>query len=238
MIPLRDSVPVQRWPVVTWLLIGMNVWAFLNELLLGTQLEAFVGTWGFVPARYFAMGEMNPEDWVARYLPIFTSMFLHGGWLHLLGNMLYLWIFGDNVEERLGHLRYLLFYLAAGVFAALAHAHLAPDSAIPTVGASGAISGVLGAYVVLFPRARVYTLVPFVFLFFGVFEIPAGVYLGLWFAMQLVNGAIGLTVPADVSGGVAWWAHIGGFVMGMAVASLVRVRQRERRRWRREYAPW
>jgi membrane associated rhomboid family serine protease len=238
MIPLRDSVPVHRWPVVTWLLIGMNVWAFLNELLLGTQLEAFVRTWGFVPARYFAMGEMSPEDWVARYLPIFTSMFLHGGWLHLLGNMLYLWIFGDNVEERLGHLRYLLFYLAAGVFAALTHAHLAPDSAIPTVGASGAISGVLGAYVVLFPRARVYTLVPFVFLFFGVFEIPAGVYLGLWFAMQLFNGAIGLTVPADVSGGVAWWAHIGGFVMGTAVASLVRVRQRERRHWRPEYAPW
>jgi membrane associated rhomboid family serine protease len=238
MFPLRDSEPVLRWPVVTWLLIGVNVWAFLNELLLGAELEAFVQTWGFVPARYFALAELNPQDWVGRYLPIFTSMFLHGGWLHLLGNMLYLWIFGDNVEDRLGHLRYLLFYLAAGVFAALAHAHLAPDSTIPTVGASGAISGVLGAYVVLFPRARVYTLVPFVFLFFGVLEIPAGVYLGLWFAMQLFNGAIGLTVPADVSGGVAWWAHIGGFVMGMAVASLVRVRLRERRRWRPEYAPW
>jgi membrane associated rhomboid family serine protease len=238
MFPLRDSVPVQRWPVVTWLLIGMNVWAFLNELLLGPELEAFVRTWGFVPARHFAMAELNPEDWVGRYLPIFTSMFLHGGWLHLLGNMLYLYIFGDNVEDRLGHLRYLVFYLACGVGAALVHAHLAPDSTIPTVGASGAISGVLGAYFVLFPYARVYTLVPFVFVFLGVVEIPAGVYLGLWFAMQLLNGAVGLAVPVEVSGGVAWWAHIGGFAMGTAVASLLLIRRRERRRWRPEYAPW
>jgi rhomboid family protein len=238
MFPLRDSVPVQRWPVVTWLLIGMNVWAFLNELLLGPELEAFVRTWGFVPARYFALAEVNPEDWVGSYLPILTSMFLHGGWLHLLGNMLYLYIFGDNVEDRLGHLRYLVFYLACGVGAALVHAHLAPDSTIPTVGASGAISGVLGAYFVLFPYARVYTLVPFVFVFLGVVEIPAGVYLGLWFAMQLLNGAVGLAVPVEVSGGVAWWAHIGGFAMGTAVASLLLVRRRERRRWRPEYAPW
>ena len=238
MIPLRDSVPSQRWPVVTWLLIGMNVWAFLNELMLGPQLEAFVNTWGFIPARYFALGELSPGDWVGRFLPIFTSMFLHGGWMHLIGNMVYLWIFGDNVEERLGHLRYLAFYLLTGVGAALVHAHLVPDSTIPTVGASGAISGVLGAYAVLFPRAQVYTLVPFVFVFLGVVEIPAGVYLGLWFAMQLLNGIVGLTVPVEVSGGVAWWAHIGGFVLGMMVASLLRATRRERRRWRPEYAPW
>lgn len=238
MIPLRDSVPVHRWPVVTWLLIGMNVWAFLNELLLGPELEAFVRTWGFVPARYFALGELHPEDWVGRYVPILTSMFLHGGWLHLLGNMIFLWIFGDNVEDRLGHLRYFAFYVATGVGAALVHAHLAPDSTIPTIGASGAISGALGAYAVLFPHARVYTLVPFVFVFLGVVQVPAGVYLGLWFAMQLVNGAVGLAVPVEASGGVAWWAHIGGFVMGSAVASLLRLGQRERRRWRPEYAPW
>lgn len=238
MIPLRDSVTAQRWPVVTWLLIGMNVWAFLNELLLGPGLEAFVNTWGFVPARYFALGELDPGAWVARYLPIFTSMFLHGGWMHLVGNMAFLYIFGDNVEDRLGHLRYLAFYLVAGVVAALVHAHLAPDSTIPTVGASGAISGVLGAYAVLFPRARVYTLLPFVFLFVGVVQIRAGVYLGLWFAMQLLNGVAGLAAPVETSGGVAWWAHIGGFVVGMAVASLLRLRQREQRRWRPEYAPW
>lgn len=238
MIPLRDSVPVRSWPIITWVLIGMNVWAFLNELMLGPALEPFIRTWGFVPARYFALAEVNPDDWVGRFMPIFTSMFLHGGWLHLLGNMIYLWIFGDNIEDRLGHLRYLVFYLAAGVFAAVVHAHLAPHSTIPSVGASGAISGVLGAYALLFPYARVYTLVPWVFIFLGIFPVPAGVYLGLWFLMQLVNGAAGLTVPVEVSGGVAWWAHIGGFVMGMAVASLLRVRVRERRRWRPEYAPW
>jgi len=210
MIPLRDSVTVQRWPVVTWLLIAINVWVFLDELLLGPELEAFIRTWAFIPARYFALSETSPGDWAGRYLPIFTSMFLHGGWLHLLGNMVYLWIFGDNVEDRLGHVRYLIFYLVTGVGAALVHAHLAPGSTLPTVGASGAIS---------------------------VVEIPAVVYLGFWFAMQVLNGAVGLAAPVD-GGGVAWWAHIGGFVMGMAVAALLRARRPERRPWRPEYAPW
>jgi membrane associated rhomboid family serine protease len=218
MIPLRDSVAVQRWPVVTWLLIAINVWVFLDELLLGPELEAFIRIWAFIPARYFALSETNPGDWAGRYLPIFTSMFLHGGWLHLLGNMVYLWIFGDNVEDRLGHVRYLIFYLVAGVGAALVHAHLAPDSTLPTVGASGAISGVLGAYLVLFPHARVYTLVPWVFIFLGVVEIPAAVYLGFWFAMQVMSGAVGLAAPVDAGGGgVAWWAHIGGFAFGFVV---------------------
>ena len=140
MIPLRDSIPLQRWPVITWLLIGMNVWAFLNELLLGPELEAFIRTWGFIPARYFELAELNPEDWAARYLPIFTSMFLHGGWLHLLGNMVFLWIFGDNVEDRLGHLRFLLFYIVAGAAAGLTQVALNPTSVLPTVGASGAIA--------------------------------------------------------------------------------------------------
>ena len=239
MIPLRDSVTMQRWPVVTWLLIAINVWVFLDELLLGPELEAFIRTWAFIPARYFALSEMNPGDWAGRYLPIFTSMFLHGGWLHLLGNMVYLWIFGDNVEDRLGHVRYLIFYLVTGLGAALVHAHLAPGSTLPTVGASGAISGVLGAYLVLFPQARVYTLVPWVFIFLGVIEIPATVYLGLWFLMQVLNGAVGLAAPMEAAGGgVAWWAHIGGFVMGMAVAALLRARRPERRPWRPEYAPW
>jgi membrane associated rhomboid family serine protease len=238
MVPLRDSMPVQRWPVVTWVLIGVNVWVFLNELLLGPELEAFIRTWAFIPARYFALGEIAPDD-VGRYLPIFTSMFLHGGWLHLVGNMIYLWIFGDNVEDRLGHVRYLVFYLVTGAGAALVHAHLAPDSTLPTVGASGAISGVLGAYLVLFPHARVYTLVPWVFIFLGVIEIPATVYLGVWFLMQVLNGAIGLAAPVEAAGGgVAWWAHIGGFVMGLGVASLLRRRRPDRRPWRPEYAPW
>src|SRR3989442_10442091 len=140
VIPLRDSVPVRSWPVVTWTLIGVNVWVFLYELRLGPELETFVETWGFIPARYFLVATVDPSDWVTRYMPLFTSMFLHGGFLHLIGNMAYLWIFGDNVEDRLGHLRYLVFYLVAGLGAGLAHAYLHPDSTIPTVGASGAIS--------------------------------------------------------------------------------------------------
>jgi membrane associated rhomboid family serine protease len=163
-------------------------------------------------------------------------MFLHGGWAHLLGNMLYLRIFGDNVEDRLGHLRYLGFYLATGVIAALAQAYLYPDSMVPTVGASGAISGVLGAFLVMFPHARVMTVVPLL-IFFPLLEIPAVVYLGFWFLMQVLNGAMALAVMGD-SGGVAWWAHVGGFAAGMALAPLLRRRQSYPRAWRDQYAPW
>jgi membrane associated rhomboid family serine protease len=237
VIPLRDSVPAQGWPVVTWALIGVNVWAFLNELLLGPKLEAFILTWGFVPARYFFLAAVDPSDWAARYLPLLTSMFLHGGWGHLIGNMIYLGIFGDNVEDRLGHVRYLAFYLLTGVGAGLAHAYLHPESAIPTVGASGAISGVLGAYLVLFPRARVFTLIPLVFIFFHVVELPAMLYLGIWFLMQLLSGVLGYTLAGE-EGGVAWWAHVGGFVVGMALVPLLRRRRSYPKVWRDEYAPW
>jgi membrane associated rhomboid family serine protease len=163
-------------------------------------------------------------------------MFLHGGWAHLIGNMVYLWIFGDNVEDRLGHGRYLAFYLLAGVAAGLAHAYLNPGSAIPTVGASGAISGVLGGYLMLFPHARVLTLVPVLF-FFDVVELPALLYLGFWFVMQVVSGALASAL-AEAAGGVAWWAHVGGFVVGMALGPLLRRRRRYPRVWRAEYAPW
>lgn len=237
MIPLRDSVPARSWPVVTWALIGINIWVFLYETLLGPELEAFVRTWGFVPARYFLLAEVEPSDWTGQYLPLLTSMFLHGGWGHLIGNMMYLWIFGDNVEDRLGHLRYLAFYLLTGVAATLAQGFLYPDSAVPTVGASGAISGVLGAFFVLFPYARVLTLVPLVFFFFPVVEVPAVLYLGFWFLMQFVSGTLALTLARD-AGGVAWWAHIGGFVVGMALAPLLRRRQSYPRVWPDEYAPW
>jgi len=132
MIPLRDSVPVRSWPVVTYALIVANVWLFFYELSLGPEVERFIRVWGFEPARHFFLAETDPGSWVGRYLPVVTSMFLHGGWMHLIGNMVYLWIFGDNVEDRLGHLRYLLFYLVAGAGAALAHAYLHPDSTVPT----------------------------------------------------------------------------------------------------------
>lgn len=236
MIPLGDSVPIRSWPVVTWGLIGINVWVFFHELALGPDLEAFIQVWGFVPARYFLLATTAPGEWADRYVPLFSSMFLHGGWAHLIGNMIYLWIFGDNVEDRLGHLRYLVFYLLSGVAAALAQAYLFPDSTIPTVGASGAISGVLGAFLVLFPTARVFTLVPLL-LFFPVVELPAVLYLGFWFLMQLMSGTVSLTVVSD-AGGVAWWAHVGGFVVGLVVAPLLRRRQSYPRVWRDQYAPW
>jgi membrane associated rhomboid family serine protease len=237
VIPLRDSIPARSRPVVTWALIALNVWVFLYEILLGPELEAFVGTWGFIPARYFLLAEIDPSDWAGRYVPLLTSMFLHGGWAHLIGNMVYLWIFGDNVEDRLGRLRYLAFYLLAGIGAALAHAHLSPGSTLPTVGASGAISGVLGGYLVLFPHARVLTLIPLVFFFFHVVELPAVIYLGFWFLMQLVSGTLSLA-QAREAGGVAWWAHAGGFVVGMVLVPLLRRRASYPRAWRDEYAPW
>ncbi len=236
MIPLRDSVTLLSRPVVTHVLIALNVAVFLYELTLGPELEGFVRTWGFIPARYFWLTPLDPEEWVARYLPLLGSMFLHGGWAHLIGNMVYLWIFGDNVEDRLGHGRYLVFYVVCGVSASLAQAYLHPDSLVPTVGASGAISGVLGAYLVLFPYARVLTLVPLL-LFFPLVEVPAVIYLGLWFLMQLMNGTVALALMGE-PGGVAWWAHVGGFVAGAALAPLLRGRPRDPRRWRDQYASW
>jgi membrane associated rhomboid family serine protease len=230
VIPLGDSVPNRGWPVVTWGLIAVNVWVFFYELTLGADLEAFIQTWGFVPASYFALAETAPGEWAARYVPIFSSMFLHGGWAHLIGNMIYLWIFGDNVEDRLGHFRYLAFYLLSGVAAALVQAHLHPDSIIPTV------SGVLGAYLVLFPTARVFTLVPLL-LFFPLMEVPAALYLIFWFLMQLVSGTASLSLAAD-AGGVAWWAHVGGFVIGVVLAPILRRRESYPTVWRDQYAPW
>ena len=236
MIPIGDSEPIRSWPVVTWGLIAINVWVFFHELLLGPELEAFINTWAFIPARYFLLAETAPGEWAERYVPLVSSMFLHGGWAHLIGNMIYLWIFGDNVEDRFGHFRYLAFYLVSGVAAALVQAHLHPDSTIPTVGASGAISGVLGAYLVLFPTARVFTLVP-LFLFFPVMEVPAALYLGFWFLMQLMSGTASLALAAD-AGGVAWWAHVGGFAVGVVLAPILRRREGYPTVWRDQYAPW
>jgi membrane associated rhomboid family serine protease len=237
MIPLRDSVPSRSWPVVSWTLIALNVVVFGYELALGPDVEWLVRTWGFVPARFFLLAQIDPTDVVGRWLPVLTSMFLHGGLAHLAGNMVYLWIFGDNVEDRLGHARYLGFYLLGGIGAALVHGYTAPASTLPTVGASGAISGVLGGYLLLFPHARVLTLIPLVFIFFHVAELPAVLYLGLWFLMQLFSGTVASVLAPD-AGGVAWWAHIGGFVVGMVLVPLLRRRESYPRVWRDQYAPW
>jgi membrane associated rhomboid family serine protease len=225
MIPLRDAIPSQSPPAVTVLLITLNVLAFLYELSLGKALDVFIMQYGAVPLRFILAGQMEEVSTVERFLPLFTSMFLHGGWLHLGGNMLYLWIFGDNVEDRLGHVRFLLFYLACGLAAALAQIYINPTSKIPMVGACGAVAGVLGAYLVLFPHARVLALIPIVF-FFQIVELPALLFLGFWFLMQFLNGAISITAANYATGGVAWWAHIGGFASGVALAYLFPKRKR------------
>jgi len=210
MIPLRDDNPAQRTPYVTRGLIVLNVLVFFYELSLGDGMAEFIRDWGVVPGRLFA-SLTGDTSLPVELLSIVTSLFLHGGWLHLIGNMWYLWIFGDNVEDRMGHARFLVFYLASGVVAALLHSAMIPGSSIPTVGASGAIAGVLGAYAYAFPRARVLTLIPIIF-FFQIVSIPALVLLGIWFAFQFIAGALDLGRASG--GGVAWWAHIGGFVFG------------------------
>jgi len=223
MIPLRDDNPAQRAPIVTRGIIVLNVLAFLYELSVSDGTHEFLRDWGVVPGRLFAAltGETSLP---VELLTLITSQFLHGGWLHLIGNMWYLWIFGDNVEDRMGHARFLLFYLVSGIVAALFHSALMPGSPMPTVGASGAIAGVLGAYAFAFPRAKVLTLVPIVF-FFQIIPIPALVLLGIWFAFQFIAGTLS---AGGSGGGVAWWAHIAGFVFGFVVMMATSRRQRSR----------
>jgi len=213
MIPLRDLNPSRTAPVVTVALIVANALAFLWELSLGPQLQPFVMQAAFVPARFVGQG-LGIAGLVPGIESAVLSMFLHGGWAHVLGNMWFLWIFGDNVEDRLGHLRYVVFYFASGLAATATHALASPGSVVTAIGASGAISGVLGAYLFLYPRARVVTLL-FLGIFIQVIQVPALVYLPLWFLMQLFSGLASLGVPSSAQqGGVAFFAHIGGFVAG------------------------
>lgn len=227
MIPLRDENPTERTPLVTWALILVNAVLFVYELTLGPGLEPFLQQAAFVPAR--ALGEGGPglaSDGGSALL----SMFLHGGWAHFLGNMLFLWVFGDNIEDRLGHIRYLVFYLGAGFAATYAHALANPASTLPAIGASGAIAGVLGAYLVLHPRAPIVTVI-FLGFFFTTTRIPAIVYLPFWFVLQFVSGLASLGAEtASEAGGVAWFAHIGGFVAGPLLLLLLGGFSRSRRR--------
>jgi len=215
MIPLRDTIPSERFPGIVVTLIILNIFFFFVELNQGPDLPHFIKVYGVIPARYFWLKHHSPEV-LPRILPIFTSMFLHGGWFHLLGNMLYLWIFGDNVEDRMGHLRFLIFYLLSGMGAGLFHIYTNPRSVVPSIGASGAIAGVLGAYFILFPFSRIITLLPYLF-FWTVIEIPAFFYLGIWFLMQFFSGTTALLVGERMAGGVAWWAHVGGFITGIVL---------------------
>ncbi|MBH0194073.1 MAG: rhomboid family intramembrane serine protease [Nitrospira sp.] len=216
MIPLHDDNPTERFPFITIIFIAVCVSVFLyQESLPQKPGEAFVFHYGAIPAMVFGHAALPENTAVAipASLTLLTSMFLHGGWMHLLGNMLYLWIFGNNIEDSMGHAKYIVFYILCGVLAALAHAMTDPSSQIPMVGASGAISAVLGAYLLLYPRAHVLVLLPAL----GMTRIAAGVVLGMWFVTQLVSG--GMSVGAQ-GGGVAFFAHIGGFVAGMALIGL------------------
>lgn len=218
MIPLRDANPSRSVPYVVYALIGLNAAVFLFELSLGEDLARLFASFGVTPFRVSEALDTWADD-PGAYLSFITSMFLHGGWMHLLGNMIFLYVFGDNIEDRFGHGRFLLFYLLTGAAAAATQVFIEPSSGVPMVGASGAIAGVLGAYVILFPRARVLTLIP-IFVFFQLIELPAFVFLGLWFLMQIVSGLLALQIGAD-AGGVAWWAHIGGFVAGAVLLPLL-----------------
>ena len=211
MIPIRDEIPTRRVPVVNYILIALNVIVFIFQVMLGSAEESFVYEFALIPIQFTSgIGIDDISD-------IFTSMFMHGGIAHIGGNMLYLWIFGDNVEDSMGRGRYLTFYLIGGLVASLAHIMTNPASRIPTVGASGAIAAVLGAYLVLYPQSKVLTIVPLGY-FMRMTMIPAVIVLGFWFILQLFSGVLSLGGP-DV-GGVAFWAHIGGFVAGVILAKL------------------
>jgi membrane associated rhomboid family serine protease len=229
MLPLYDDNPSRSRPWVTYALIVINVLVFLYQISLpDAALAHFVYEYAVVPKAFFRDLHAVEHGRVAAVqglLPLFTNMFMHGGWLHLGGNMLFLYIFGDNVEDRMGHARYLGFYLTAGLIASLAHAWSAPGSTLPSLGASGAISGVLGAYAMLFPYAQVQTLITLGF-FFTFRRIPAWVFLAVWFVLQSFQGLASLGVHSTATtGGTAWWAHIGGFVFGIVVGVLLRTSQ-------------
>lgn len=219
MIPLRDTIPSRTFPYVTILLITFSGIIFLLEKPLLTLMPDFISIFGIIPTKYFYLSSQNDLGIITRFFPFLSSIFLHGSWFHVIWNVWFLWIFGDNVEDHFGHLKYLLFYVTCGVLAGIAHVYMNPESSVPTIGASGAIAGVMGAYIFLYPRARVLTLIP-IFLIFPIIHIPAYVFLGFWFLIQFLSGFVSLNISGDY-GGVAWWAHIGGFMAGLVTVILI-----------------
>ena len=223
-IPLKDHIRRRSFWAFTLLLIVANVWTFVIELSLGPHLNRFIFLYGLIPARYSPSLLMTQPARLT-LVPIFASMFLHGGWLHLLGNMLFLFVFGRSIEDRFGHFSFLLLYFISGVTAALVQIVVTSGSRVPTIGASGAIAGVLGAYFVCFPRARITTLIP-LFFFFWTVQLPAILLLGYWFLIQFVAGFQMLSIQTATAGGVAWWAHIGGFASGAFLALVMPPKRR------------
>ena len=224
-IPINDHIRRQTFWITTLALIAANVGAFLFELSLGPNLNRLVFFFGIIPARYTTPQGLATASFQGFFVPVLAAMFLHGGWLHLLGNMLFLYVFGRSVEDRFGHVKFLFIYFVAGLSATLLHIILNAGSRVPTIGASGAIAGILGAYFISFPRARITTLIP-LFFFFWTIELPALLLLGYWFLIQFFTGFQMLAIQSATGGGVAWWAHVGGFVMGMILAMILRPRRR------------
>ncbi len=229
MIPLRDNIPSRTFPIVNSTLIIINCVVFLYELSLGPGLSLFIDRYGVIPARFF--NARLASDMIT---PLFSFMFLHGGWLHIISNMLYLWIFGDNVEDRMGPFGYLIFYLMCGIASGLVQLFVSPASRIPIVGASGAIAGVMGAYLLLYPYGRVVTLI-FVLFFVQVVQIPAFFFLVFWFMLQFLSGASSM---AGQEGGVAWWAHVGGFLCGLLMVFPFSRRKKAARWVLKKRHPW
>jgi len=233
MFPIRDGVAIRYPAIGTWALIAVNVIVFLFQASLSPlALERFLSAFALIPARYFGdLKVMMPPEGILDYLPFVSNMFLHGGWLHLILNMWTLWIFGPAVEDRLGTVRFLGFYLTVGISASFAHAIVNANSAVPALGASGAIAGVIGCYVRKFPTARLVVMIPIlIFPFF--FEIPAIIFSFFWLLTQIIPGIAALMMPTN-GAGIAWWAHIGGFIAGWMLAPLV---GRPTRSYRRYYA--
>ncbi len=208
MLPLKDNLRSSKLPIVTYIILGINILVFLYQVSLGSALESFFNQYGAIPNLLF-----HPTG-LSSYTRLLTSMFMHGGFMHIFGNMLFLWIFADNVEDRFGHITFIFFYLVCGIAGALLHAVTAPNSTVPMIGASGAISGVLGAYILLYPKARVLALIPFGF-FLRVTYLPSVLFLGIWFLFQFLSGLSSLGARGA---GVAYFAHIGGFVVGLLFA--------------------
>jgi membrane associated rhomboid family serine protease len=228
MIPLRHTLPPRTTPVVTRAIVVANAVVFVTQLFLGQRTETLINIFGFVPARLVhpaAYGYSLFEVAVT----LVTSLFLHGGFVHLIGNMIYLWVFGGAVEDALGHVRYLGFFIICGVIGSLTHTMLFPHSTVPSIGASGSIAGILGAFLVLRPRARIITLLPLV-VYWAMVEIRAVVFLPIWFAMQFFNGFLSIAAAHRTQevNGIAWWAHVGGFIFGAIVGALARRRSPER----------
>jgi hypothetical protein len=221
MIPIRDRNPSGTFPYVTIGIIIVNILIFLYELSLGSGLGEFIMKFGVVPLKVSYYSQVPDLTFINTFFPFISSMFLHGGFVHLIGNMWFLWIFGDNIEDKLGHFKFIAFYFLCGIIASSVHVFFNSQSNVPCVGASGAIAGVLGAYMVTFPRARVVTIVP-LFVFIQVMELPAMVVLGFWFVIQFFNGAASITASAS-GAGVAWWAHIGGFAAGVIILYIIRI---------------